>query len=100
MTRIARRPDRLSAPGAARTIRPEADDVAGGEAGGGIGKRRFAVVEEHLAALERGGGAGARAGTAFGGEIFVEPDAGVGGIDDPLGHDSAAPRHAARLYAQ
>src|SRR5581483_9851548 len=43
----------------------------------GVAMRRLAIVEEHFAARERVGRLRARGQALGGGEIFVEPDAGV-----------------------
>jgi hypothetical protein len=72
-----------SAPAAARaagTIHPDSNAVASLEPASGIGRRRFAIVDEHLAALERFGGAAPRTELSRLGKEAVEPNAA--GRDD------------------
>ena len=65
-----------SSPAAARTagtIHPDPDAVTGFEPASGIGRRRFAIVDEHLAALERLRRAAPRPELSRLGEEAVEP---------------------------
>ena len=70
---IAARERAGAPPGAARPVHPDADEVAGGQVGGGVGWRRFGAVEEHLAALERSDGAAARSQPIRSPKELVEP---------------------------
>ena len=80
--------ERRAALRAARTVHPQADDVANGEPRGGLAERCLPIVDEHLAAFECIGRARARSGPIRGGQILVEPDAGVFESQRPLRHVS------------
>ena len=64
-------------PGAARPIHPHPDTVASAEPASRIERRDLIVIDEDLAALERGQRAAARANAAVTGQQLVEPDARV-----------------------
>ena len=67
-----------SSPAAARaagTIHPDPNPVARLESSARIGRRRFTIVDEHLAALERFRGAAPRTELSRLGEEAVEPNA-------------------------
>src|SRR6185503_494872 len=80
---LAERHTALRAP---RPIHPQPDHVARREPRAGVAERRLAIVDEHLATVERARRARPRTGALRGGEILVEPDPRVFAAYRPRRH--------------
>ena len=78
--------ERRATLGAARPIHPQPDDVAGGHSRRGVGQGHLAIVDEHLAAFERGGRPRTRPGPIGGGQILVEAEPHLFAPHRPLRH--------------
>jgi hypothetical protein len=73
-----------AAPGTARPVHPDADDVSGSQPPRGFGRPHFYIVQEDLSPLERRCDALTRSEPFRGGEELVEPDLAIVLFDLPL----------------